>query len=325
MAEFADFFGPLYGVVGVLGDLFYLPQLWLLWRSREARRATSLIAWGGWAAIDIVQLLYALSIGELALTIVSSVNIVLQLSVVAMAAAQRLQDAVGIPAVTVPAVTVPVVRHTPLRGLADAAVSFRHEAEAYAEPALLPPERCAEVMRNLALCRYLYVGESSGRGVGIFAARRFHAGETIVHEDAASYAERCVARDELLAHGHDLARYAFQVGGDRYVLPRGVLDDLINHACEPSAGIRLEQRGYRLLALRDIAPGEEITYDYSTHITGDDETMLCRCGSPRCRGRVGAYRELPADRKWVYEGARVVPGFVRADIDDRPGWPDAAE
>jgi uncharacterized protein len=37
-----------------------------------------------------------------------------------------------------------------------------------------------------------------------------------------------------------------------------------------------------LVAMRNIAPGEELTHDWATTDDGDYE-MECRCGSPRCR------------------------------------------
>jgi hypothetical protein len=42
--------------------------------------------------------------------------------------------------------------------------------------------------------------------------------------------------------------------------------------------------------MRDIAPGEEITFDYAMVLSETAgvpyEGFDCRCGSPRCRGRV---------------------------------------
>lgn len=42
--------------------------------------------------------------------------------------------------------------------------------------------------------------------------------------------------------------------------------------------------GTGLRAMRDIAAGEELTFDYAT---GDDDDweMECRCGAATCRGR----------------------------------------
>ena len=52
-----------------------------------------------------------------------------------------------------------------------------------------------------------------------------------------------------------------------------------NHSCDPNIAI---QGQIVFLAMRDIAPGEELTHDWATTDDGDYE-LECRCGSPRCR------------------------------------------
>ena len=56
----------------------------------------------------------------------------------------------------------------------------------------------------------------------------------------------------------------------------------INHSCDPNIAI---QGQIVLVAMRDIAPGEELTHDWATSDDGD-YTMACRCGSPSCRGTI---------------------------------------
>lgn len=55
-----------------------------------------------------------------------------------------------------------------------------------------------------------------------------------------------------------------------------------NHSCDPNTAFR----GLDVVALRDIAAGEELTLDYATFC---DERMTpfdCQCGSATCRGRI---------------------------------------
>lgn len=64
-----------------------------------------------------------------------------------------------------------------------------------------------------------------------------------------------------------------------------------NHSCEPSAVVR----GLTMLyALRDLAAGDEVTYDYST-VMGAMEVFVmdCLCGSVKCRGKVTPYWTVP--------------------------------
>mgnify|MGYP002624098406 CR=1 FL=1 len=55
----------------------------------------------------------------------------------------------------------------------------------------------------------------------------------------------------------------------------------LNHSCEPNCGVRGE---ITFVAMRDIAPGEELTIDYAMIDDDAEERMECRCGTPSCRG-----------------------------------------
>lgn len=55
-----------------------------------------------------------------------------------------------------------------------------------------------------------------------------------------------------------------------------------NHSCAPNGRLCIRQGRVEFYALRDIAPGEEVTVDYGeTHHEG---RLPCRCGAPGCRG-----------------------------------------
>jgi SET domain-containing protein len=56
----------------------------------------------------------------------------------------------------------------------------------------------------------------------------------------------------------------------------------LNHSCEPNVGVG---GNVVFVAMRDVAPGEELTLDYAL-FDDDDSEMTCRCGQPSCRGTV---------------------------------------
>jgi len=59
--------------------------------------------------------------------------------------------------------------------------------------------------------------------------------------------------------------------------PRGTfLDDCLNHSCEPNTGFAGNDPV--LYALRDIAAGEELAWDYSTSISEKGWSLACLCG-----------------------------------------------
>jgi SET domain-containing protein len=63
----------------------------------------------------------------------------------------------------------------------------------------------------------------------------------------------------------------------------------INHQCEGNCESVIENRRVFIDAARDIAPGQELGYDYEIGREKDDppnvdEIYACRCGSEKCRG-----------------------------------------
>jgi uncharacterized protein len=57
-----------------------------------------------------------------------------------------------------------------------------------------------------------------------------------------------------------------------------------NHSCRPNAVLRIRQGRVEFYAMRDIAPGEELTVNYGqTHHEGK---LRCRCGAPGCVGAI---------------------------------------
>ena len=65
----------------------------------------------------------------------------------------------------------------------------------------------------------------------------------------------------------------------------------VNHSCEPNCEMqKWSVNGYYrvgLFALRNIEPGEELTYDYNFDNFNLETQQVCRCGSSKCRGVIG--------------------------------------
>ncbi len=63
----------------------------------------------------------------------------------------------------------------------------------------------------------------------------------------------------------------------------------LNHSCDANSGI---QGRLKLIAVKDIKEGEEITIDYST-IEGDQRwKMSCDCGAENCRHEIRSIHDL---------------------------------
>lgn len=109
------------------------------------------------------------------------------------------------------------------------------------------------------------------------------------------FARAPIARDEIVAvwGGEILTRaqvdslperfqhYAMQVEEDFYLA--GINEDetnYFNHSCDPNVGLSGQMV---LLALREIAPGEELCFDYATSDGSNYDEFHCECGASNCR------------------------------------------
>jgi len=60
------------------------------------------------------------------------------------------------------------------------------------------------------------------------------------------------------------------------------LGAFLNHSCDPNCEVDEIKGRVWLFAIRDIAAGEELVWDYNLY--DDEDPAPCYCGSPKCRG-----------------------------------------
>jgi SET domain-containing protein len=70
----------------------------------------------------------------------------------------------------------------------------------------------------------------------------------------------------------------------------------INHGCSPNSDAEMIDGHIWIVARRDIAAGEEITFNYSYDLE-DYQDHPCCCGSPDCVGYIVAEEFFPEIRK----------------------------
>jgi uncharacterized protein len=132
----------------------------------------------------------------------------------------------------------------------------------------------------------LEVRLTAHKGRGVFTREPIARGQQIL-EFQGRVLRTSDLTDDLLA---------MQIGPDLWLCSDGsLMDDCVNHSCEPNAGFRKAEPV--LFALRDIAPDEEITWDYSTSISEPGWTLECHCESPHCRRIVRSWGELTVQER----------------------------
>lgn len=148
-------------------------------------------------------------------------------------------------------------------------------------------------------------------GRGIVALKAFRRGAIVMEVTGK------IVSDDVVWDYWDvderLGENCFRYDDDHYIDPDGRIGAFANHSCNPNAGI--VKRGRRLLlkAIAPIAPGDEVTHDYSTLLGGDDVwTMRCDCGEPNCRKTVRNIGKLPVASVRRYRKLGIIPDFIYA-------------
>jgi SET domain-containing protein len=139
--------------------------------------------------------------------------------------------------------------------------------------------------------RRIQVRRSGIHGKGVFALRPLAKGETVIEYTG----EVITWREALRRHPHDPKdpnhTFYFHID-DKHVIDAkygGNAARWINHACRPNCEADEQEGRVFIKALRAIAPGEELFYDYGLTIDERYTPALkklyaCRCGTRGCRG-----------------------------------------
>ncbi|MDQ2879648.1 MAG: SET domain-containing protein [Pseudomonadota bacterium] len=149
------------------------------------------------------------------------------------------------------------------------------------------------------------VGETH-LGKAVHAAQGFAAGEEIVR-----FTGRRFRADRVPGVLRGAADRFVQVAPHHLMGPSGRIDDLINHSCAPNAGLRFTDAGPVLIAIRPIAAGEEIAWDYSTTLKESNWHMLCQCRSADCRRVIGNFATLAPERQEWFRSHNFVAPYLR--------------
>jgi hypothetical protein len=118
-------------------------------------------------------------------------------------------------------------------------------------------------------------------GHGVYAIAPIKASELLV-----VWGGDIVEGERLAQMAGNLQHLCIQVEEDLYMIIREDRigpADYVNHSCSPNAGMSGQ---VALVAMRPIAPGEEVCFDYAMSDGSEYDEFECKCGAPNCRGRV---------------------------------------
>ena len=135
------------------------------------------------------------------------------------------------------------------------------------------------------------VRRSKVHGMGVFAVKPIKKGTRIIEYlgERVSHAEADRRYEDKDAS--DNHTFLFTVDRKTVIDAGNKGNDAryFNHSCDPSCESVIEDRRVFIEAIRDIEPGEELSYDYQISREPDDppdidEVFACRCGFAKCRG-----------------------------------------
>lgn len=96
---------------------------------------------------------------------------------------------------------------------------------------------------------------------------------------------------------HSPRTYLFGLVDGEHVVDGDGMAAFINHSCDPNCEAD-EIRGRVIIrAIRRIAEGEELAYDYNLYDGDLDDPALCFCGTKRCRGTMYSEKEIKRRKK----------------------------
>ncbi len=139
--------------------------------------------------------------------------------------------------------------------------------------------------------RRFAVRGSAIHGRGVFALRKIRKGERLIEYagERVSHAE-ADRRYDAEHEADDPHTFLFTVDDETVIdaTRGGNSSRWINHSCQPNCETDDEDGRIYIEALRDIRPGEELTYDYQLYLEEPHTAKAkrenpCYCGSRRCR------------------------------------------
>ena len=164
--------------------------------------------------------------------------------------------------------------------------------------------------RQFAKCR---PKREQGKGWGLITVNGIQKGQLVL-EYVGEIIDEKMKRERLDSwskdHPNDPNFYIMQLEHSWYIDARekGGLSRFINHSCDPNCHLMpVNVSGYMRVAIvasKNIAPGEFLSYDYHFD-TQDGDKFICRCGASNCRGTMKegklmeGNKKLTKNEKWL--------------------------
>jgi uncharacterized protein len=146
----------------------------------------------------------------------------------------------------------------------------------------------------------LIIRSSSLHGAGVYTSAPIAKGTRVLEYSGPRLPVK--QTDGLYAEGE--VTYLFGMDGGRTIIDGFGMAAFVNHSCDPNCESDQIEKRVWIIALRDIAAGEELTYDYNIYDADPDEETSCHCGSANCRGTMLSEDEIKRHKKILHHKSK---------------------
>jgi uncharacterized protein len=134
----------------------------------------------------------------------------------------------------------------------------------------------------------LIIRSSAIHAAGCYTTTRIRKGARV-----AEYTGPRITKDEAdELYKDSLLTYLFGLGDGRIVIDGHCAAMFINHSCDANCETSEVDGRVWVTAIKNIAAGAEITYDYCLYDGDDHDDATCNCGAKTCRGTMYSPEEI---------------------------------
>jgi uncharacterized protein len=149
----------------------------------------------------------------------------------------------------------------------------------------------------------LMIRSSAIHAAGCYTTSRIPKGARVVEYTGPRISKR--EADKLYKDSR--ITYLFGIGDGSQVINGHGMAMYINHSCDPNCETDEIRGRVWIVSLRNIEPGEELTYDYNLYDGGDEDQARCYCGAGSCRTSMYSPDEMKKREKATQRKARKKP------------------
>lgn len=155
----------------------------------------------------------------------------------------------------------------------------------------------------------LVVRPSPIHSVGVYTSTPIRKGSRVVE-----YAgERITAEEANRRYVGASRTYLYGLEDGKTVIDGEGLGAYLNHSCDPNCEVDEIKGRVWLYAIRNIAAGEELVWDYNLY--DDEDPAPCHCGSPKCRGTMYSREWMAKMRRREARKKKAAQQKLRAETE----------